>query len=169
MLYKPRKLVIAMLIHPRQLAVCVVLVALAGCGQAPLGHERYVPNAATARDAVDEALAAWKRGEPAGSIKRDSAAANIEVSDSRRKPGQKLVDYQILGEIAAEGPRSFAVKLFLENPRQERSVRYYVVGIDPLWVFNQRDYELIVHWEGCEEDEEDEEIAIPAQPVARSE
>ncbi len=158
-----------MLIPSRQFAACVVLVAVAGCGQAPSGHERYVPSASAARDAVDLTLAAWKRGEPAGAIRRDGAAAGIEVSDSRRKPGQKLVDYQILGEIAAEGPRSFAVKLFLENPRQERSVRYYVVGIDPLWVFNQRDYELIVHWEGCDEDGADDEADVPFQPVARSE
>jgi hypothetical protein len=148
-------------------AAVVALLAASGCGAGSSAYDRYVPSEPVARLALSEALEQWKRGEPPGRLQLESPLASVEVSDSRRRPGQKLIDYQILGEIAAEGPRSFSVKLHLDYPRQEKVVRYYVLGIDPLWVFNQKDYELIMHWEGCEEDEEESEN--PAnEPLARN-
>ena len=148
-------------------AAVVALLAASGCGAGSSGYDRYVPSEPAARLALSEALEQWKRGEPPGRLQLESPLVSVEVSDSRRRPGQQLIDYQILGEIAAEGPRSFSVKLFFEHPRQVKNLRYYVLGIDPLWVFNQRDYELIAHWEGCEEDQEESETSSN-DPLARN-
>jgi hypothetical protein len=90
-----------------------------------------------------------------GPLKIASSSISIQVSDSQRKAGRPLADYEIIGEIAGEGPRTFSVRLVLDQPRREQRVRYYLVGIDPLWVFQQRDYDAIVHWEACDEPAEE--------------
>jgi hypothetical protein len=64
-----------------------------------------------------------------------------------------LIDYEMLGEVSGEGPRTFVVRLKLDNPVAKREVRYYLVGIDPLWVFRQEDYDALVHWDVCAKDE----------------
>lgn len=144
--------------------MALALVVAAGCGPSASDYSRYVPSEAVAREALDVALAAWKRGEPMGPLKVASSSVSIQVSDSQRKSGRRLADYEILGEIAGEGPRSFAVRLVLDQPRREQQVRYYLVGIDPLWVFQQRDYDGIVHWEACDEPA-DEPLAETAASV----
>ncbi|HEV3022649.1 MAG TPA: hypothetical protein VGX76_09275 [Pirellulales bacterium] len=126
---------------------CLVAACAAGCGTSQAGSERYVPSEPTARRALDAALTAWKAGEPAGPIRLADPPLNLEVDDANRRPNQRLVDFEILGEVAAEGPRSFAVRLLLDSPREELQVRYYLVGIDPLWVMRQEDYDLVVHWD----------------------
>ena len=39
------------------------------------------------------------------------------------------------------------MKLKLSNPTAEKRERYVIVGIDPLWIFRQEDYDLLLHWE----------------------
>jgi hypothetical protein len=41
----------------------------------------------------------------------------------------------------------FTVKLTLEDPATELKARYVVVGIDPVWVFRQEDYDMLSHWD----------------------
>jgi hypothetical protein len=108
-----------------------------------------VPDAAKAQEALDQVLAAWKNGEAAGPLQSNSPPITIQVADSTRRPGQRLVDYELLGEVSGEGPRTFVVRLKLENPAAVREVRYYLVGIDPLWVFRQADYDALTHWDVC--------------------
>jgi hypothetical protein len=128
----------------------MALPAIVGCSKtSSSGYERYVPTVAQAEEALDAVLSAWQRGEPAGPLRLNSAPVRIEVADSTRRPEQRLVDYELLGEVAGEGPRTFAVRLKLDNPSREREVRYYLVGIDPLWVFRQEDYEALIHWDVC--------------------
>jgi hypothetical protein len=135
-------------------ATAMIVIAIAGCGpRTP--YDRYVPSSSVAREALDEALSAWKKGDPVATLRLKSQDVAIEVSDSQRSAGRRLDDYEIQGEVAAEGPRSFAVRLVLEEPKQEQLVRYYLVGIDPLWVFQQRDYDLIAHWEACDDESAD--------------
>ena len=134
-------------------ALASAFITLAGCSQRTSDYSRYVPSEAVAREALDAALAAWKRGDPVGPLKIASAPVSIQVSDSQRSAGNQLADYEIVGEIAGEGPRSFSVRLVLDQPRREQRVRYYLVGIDPLWVFQQRDYDGIVHWEACDDEQ----------------
>jgi hypothetical protein len=155
----------------REFAIELVLAALllpglAGCGQSSSGYERYVPDSARAQEALDQALAAWKNGEAAGPLRLKSAPIAIQVADSTRRPDQRLVDYELLGEVSGEGPRTFVVRLKLDNPIVESEVRYYLVGIDPLWVFRQEDYDAVVHWDACAADES-EDAARPHVHPAR--
>jgi hypothetical protein len=115
-----------------------------GCGSR-VGNDRYIPPVEAAERAVRAALDNWKQGHPAGPIAGTSPAIN--VVDAHRVAGQKLEHYTIVGEVTGDGPRCFAVKLKLSNPAADETTRYVVVGIDPLWVFHQTDYDMLAHWE----------------------
>ena len=65
----------------------------------------------------------------------------------RRKPGQRLDQFKILGETPGQSGRTIAVKLELANPTENVKTEYIVVGIDPLWVFRREDFEMFIHWE----------------------
>lgn len=150
-------------------AKILLLVALSiavGCGRSN-GFERYVPAAELAADALEQVLAAWQSGDAAGPLASRSAPITIQVADTTRQPGQRLVDYEVLGEISGEGPRTFMVRLKLENPNLEEKAVYYLVGIDPLWVFRQEDYDAVVHWEACARPDEQAGAAIPSPPPGK--
>ena len=115
------------------------------CGCGPRGSERYCPPPAAAREALEAALGAWQEGRAPGLL--DAHTPPIMVVDSERRPGQRLDRYEVLGEVPGDGPRCFAVRLLLDNPRREQKARFVVVGISPLWVFRQEDYEMMAHWE----------------------
>ncbi len=56
--------------------------------------------------------------------------------------GQKLASYEIVREVPAEetGPRKIVVKLtYISGASAEAT--YFVVGIDPIQVFRDKDYE----------------------------
>ena len=90
-------------------------------------------------------LDAWKAGEPPGAL--PGSRPVIHITDGGRKAGQVLESYRILGETRGSAGRTFAVILKLDNPAEEIRARYIVVGIDPLWVFRQEDYDLLMHWD----------------------
>jgi hypothetical protein len=115
-----------------------------GCQGRPEGFEKYVPTSESARAAIAAMLDAWRCGQPV-----DDAVGTrpvINVVDKHRRIGQTLKAYEILGEVSTDNARGFAVRLTLENPDESQLVRFLVVGIDPLLVFRQEDYELIAHW-----------------------
>jgi hypothetical protein len=117
----------------------VTALTSAGCD----GHDntgKYTPSTDVARQSLEAALDAWKRGEPAGPIQGTSMA--IEVADSKRQPGQTLASYEIVGEVSDDSPRRFTVRLKLENPAQEPETQYVVVGRDPIGIFGEADYAL---------------------------
>lgn len=114
----------------------------AGCGKQ--GFDRYVPSTETAREALTAALEAWKDGQAPGVI--DTLSTPVQVVDDQRRSGQQLRQYEILGAVPGEGPRCFVVRLQLDQPLEERKVRFLVTGLDPLWVFRQEDYEMLLHW-----------------------
>jgi hypothetical protein len=118
---------------------------MAGClGQPGAGgNERYVPSEETARYAVEAALSAWKEGRPPGPVAEGPPA--VYLIDSHRRPGQTLADYEILGPTPGEGPVLLAVRLTLANPAAEERARFVVFGIDPLWVYRQEDFEMMIH------------------------
>jgi hypothetical protein len=143
------------------LGLVVLAVCCAGCGKnRDLG--RYVPEEARARQALEAALTAWQQGEPPGRVK--SAPWPIEVVDSHRRPGQRLQRFEILGEVPGNARRCFAVKLALEKPREEKQVRFVVVGLEPLWVFRHEDYEMMAHWEHPMDEEGTARTAQPPKP-----
>jgi hypothetical protein len=116
-------------------------VALSGCSSE--GVAKYTPTEDRARGALTATLDAWQTSKPEVAL----AETKINVSDTHRRAGQQLKTYEILGELPADNGRRFQVKLQLDNPAAEEKVQYLVVGIDPIWVFRQEDYDLIAHWD----------------------
>lgn len=105
----------------------------------------YIPAPDVAEQALKSAMEAWKDGEPVGVI--PGTQPPVHLVDSHRKPGQVLIRYEILGSVPGNAPRCFAVKAYLTNPEKEERLRYIVLGIDPLWIWRQEDYDLMCHWE----------------------
>jgi hypothetical protein len=71
----------------------------------------------------------------------------VHVTDSTRVKQRPLLAWEILGRVPGNAPGCYAVRLQLDQPREERRERYVVIGIDPLWVFRHEDYDLLMHWE----------------------
>jgi hypothetical protein len=107
---------------------------------------RFVPPTTAAETALRHALSAWKAGKPAGPVP-DVGPPAVQVVDAGRKPGQVLADFRILGETQGPTGRTFVVQLNLKHPDLEERARYIVIGVDPLWVFRQEDYDLLAHWD----------------------
>jgi hypothetical protein len=112
-------------------------------------YEDYLPPPEQARSAVEAALSSWKSGHKPGRI--ETGTRPVQAVDSRWSAGRKLQDFRVLGEVQGDGPRCFAAQLTLGGG-QPRTVRYYVIGLDPVWVFWQEDYEMVTHW-GCPKEE----------------
>ena len=113
------------------------LLLLAGCTKSG-GEERYIPTEASARQALESALSRWRDGQ-AKPEKFTQGKVAVEVLDQIWLSGQKLVSFEILSEESpAGGPRVFSVKL--KTARGEQTVKYYVVGIDPLWIYSEVEY-----------------------------
>ena len=121
----------------------LALILVSACGCSGKSYQKYIPAAKTAQQALEEVLAAWKDGQAMGRI--ESFSPPIQVLDSRWLKGRRLQDYEILGEVHEDGPRCFTTRLILDHPREEQKVRYYVFGIEPLWVCRQEDYDMINH------------------------
>lgn len=130
--------------------ILAAVLSIAGCASKP---PDYTPSVDSAEGAVRRGLEAWKKGLPAGELAGTPA---VFVTDVGRRPHQKLDDFQILGEVRGSTGRTIAVTLTLSNPKEVQKARYLVVGIDPLWVWRQEDYELLMHWDH----------RMPAQPPA---
>ncbi len=124
-------------------AVAILTLSLAGCGGG--GNERFFPSEPAARDALRLVLEQWQRSEVPAGIPTDTV--RIEPVDSQRKSGQRVVHFEILGEVSGGGPKVFVVQLGLEQPRETQTVRFVVLGQDPLWVIREEDYEMISHWD----------------------
>jgi hypothetical protein len=123
-----------------------VLLAVGFCGcRSSNDPARYTPQPAVGERALRAALTAWQRGESTPLVLED--ATKVEVSDAYRRPGQMLKDFKILGQVAGNGGRWFEVQLQFDGPPQVEQVRYVVIGINPLWVFQQADYEMLAHWD----------------------
>ncbi len=128
-------------------AKCIVVTTFAslwlcGCGRK---NEDFIPTQEVAEAALEQVLDSWKAGKPAGEVAGTKPV--IFATDTSRKPEQTLLAYRILGETPGTAGRMYAVVLDLDNPVEQIKTQYIVVGIDPLWVFRQEDYELLMHWD----------------------
>jgi hypothetical protein len=129
------------------LTLALFVASMAGCSGK--SYDRYIPATTAARQALETGLNAWRDGQRPGMLENE--IASVDFVDSRWLDGRVLRDYEIIGDIPGEGPRCFAVKLHLASPTEEQKVRYYVFGVDPLWVFRQEDYDMMNHWECMDE------------------
>jgi hypothetical protein len=119
--------------------MCAIALLL-GCSRQGRRTEDFTPPADKARQALESALDHWKSGNPPGAVPATSPA--VEVVDSKWKAGQKLKSYEIVGEEPGREPRFFKVRLTpAQGPPQD--VRYAVVGINPLWVYLEEDYQKL--------------------------
>jgi hypothetical protein len=117
---------------------------LIGCG---CNEERkFVPSEETAEGTLQTALLAWKNGKsPPAQVQASSPA--VQLVDTHYQPGQKLVAFTVLGPTTGDAERCYAVRLTMDNPREEIRVRFVVLGLDPLWVMRYEDFERVAHWE----------------------
>ena len=119
------------------LAAALALALTPGCGSST---KAYIPNAATAREDLDTALAAWqKRGKPADLMKSEHP---IYFIDSQWEAGQALESYQILEEnpTQSETEKRYGVVLKMKKPPAEKRIEYIAVGRSPMWIFRDEDY-----------------------------
>jgi hypothetical protein len=115
-----------------------------GCSKTGKRVEDFTPPADNARQALEAALNHWKAGGTPGSI--PGTTPQVEVVDAKWKAAPKqLREFEIGGEESrgdASAPRYFKVKLTMASgPPQD--VRYVVVGIDPLWVYREQDFDAL--------------------------
>ena len=119
-------------------AACLLFLACLSVGCSGLPEKKYVPNANTAREALDASLSHWKSGAKHGRV--DSQKIPVDVFDARWQSGKKLESYEILDEEASDGPKIFVVKMKTSEDKEEKELKYYVVGKNPLLVFREQDY-----------------------------
>jgi hypothetical protein len=105
-------------------------------------------------------MSTWKAGHPTGII--EPTSPRVQVVDTHRNPGQALLDYEILSDSADPRFRTFNLRLTLSDSEERPVVRFLVVGIDPILVFRQEDYELLMHWEHRMEPEPEKATTPPA-------
>jgi hypothetical protein len=100
--------------------------------------DSYKPSKESARQAIETALSTWKAGTKHGSI--TDVKPNLDVFDARWHAGAKLESFEIIEEIPGKQQPHFKVKLKLAG-KPEELTEYLVVGIDPLLIFRQADYD----------------------------
>jgi hypothetical protein len=124
--------------------VALAAAFLGGCGGPRRDRERYIPSEDAGTRALATALAAWRDGKSPGLMQETGPA--IHLADSQHRPGQKLIDFTILGPTTGDADRCYAVRLTFDGPRDEVRTRFVVFGWDPLWVMRYEDYEMLMHW-----------------------
>ena len=132
----------------RRLSVLPLLaggfVLLLGCSKRGQSVGDFTPSTDSARKALETALNHWKDGNPPGSFQ--DGTPKIEAVDSKWKAAPKqLKGFEIIGEDSRgddAAPRYFKVRLTLTSGVPQE-VRYVVMGIDPLWVYREQDYDDI--------------------------
>jgi hypothetical protein len=140
----------------------VLALGMNGCSKLP-DRPPIVPDSAQGRRAIAAAMASWKAGHPAGGV--EPTSPRVQVGDTHRKPGQRLEGYEILGESADSSARTFTIRLALVEPEERPIVRFLVVGIDPILVFREEDYEMLIHWEHRMDSEPSDVGTRPVTPA----
>ncbi len=147
----------------RPLCWLAIAWVAAGCQPAPSGPaELEAPGLEPARAVLIASLDAWKAGRRTSGVVTGSNPA-VGVVDAARAD-RPLLEYEVVGPLmVADKSRPFAVRLVLDEPREEVSTRYLVIGRDPLWVYRQDDFERMLHWEHKMDPEA--AAAPPGQPA----
>jgi hypothetical protein len=133
--------------RPAALAFWAALAAsTAGCAaRNDPATPRFLPGWGDARQALVSALTAWR--DAPSPLPASFNTPSVQFVDTRRRPDQRLIAFQVLGQSAVENARQFMVRLNLEGEESPQLVKYNIVGRDPVWVFRLESYEMISHWE----------------------
>jgi hypothetical protein len=129
----------------RSLPAATVLLIAAGCADRT-DQSRYYPPEDKARSALEAGLNAWQQGLLTNEVPGTKGPAVMWI-DNQRPRGQRLNAFEVLGLAPGDGPRIFTVRLVVDNPAAEVKIRFVVVGLDPIWVFRQEDYDMMIHWD----------------------
>ena len=127
--------------HRLALVAALPLVSLlTGCGAS---HARFKPTSGEARASLEAALTAWRDGKPYGSVE---ATPPVQIGDSAWQAGQQVESFEI-GEEQDDGDgiKQFVVAIKMKKPPGDQSVRYYVHGRDPVWVYREEDYKRMLN------------------------
>ena len=123
---------------PSQSKVALLLVAIAVSGCSSDRTDDYIPDSTDARTALEIALNAWQSGAPYEPI--TSSSPTLNVFDARWQAGQKLERFEILEELPEKERPEFKVKMQLAG-KPEETLTYIIIGIDPLQIFRDADYQ----------------------------
>jgi hypothetical protein len=117
----------------------LLVLSVAGCGDS---SGRYTPAEGAAREALDAALTAWKNGQHKPGAIPDSKPA-VQVVDGHWQAGERLQAFEVVSEEPSTGGgRLFVVNLTMQAPAESKTVRYQVVGVEPLWVMREDDFKV---------------------------
>jgi hypothetical protein len=119
-----------------RVGLLLVAIVVCGCNSDPTAE--YIPKSDAARTALETALNDWKSGAPHGPITSSKPALN--VFDARWQAGERLEKFEILEELPGKDRPEFKVRLQLAK-KPEETLTYIIVGIDPLLIYRDADYE----------------------------
>ena len=122
----------------------VTAAMLSASGRLRLDRPRpYTPTSDEARGSLETALTAWRDGKPCGPIEASLADPGCRLGLAS---GQQIESFEIGDEKDdGDGTKQFAVKLKMKKPARRRTVRYFVHGRDPVWVYREEDYKRMIN------------------------
>jgi hypothetical protein len=121
------------------MAASLLVSPLTGCGAS---SARFKPTSDEARSSLEAALTAWRDGKPYGSV---VATPPIQVGDSAWQAGDQVESFEIGEELDDDGTKQFVVAFKMKKPPGDQSVRYYVHGRDPVWIYREEDYKRMLN------------------------
>jgi hypothetical protein len=122
------------------MAASLLVSLLTGCGAS---SARFKPTSDEARSSLETALTAWRDGKPYGSV---VATPPIQVGDSAWQAGDQVESFEIGEELDdGDGTKQFVVAIKMKKPPGNQSVRYYVHGRDPVWIYREEDYKRMLN------------------------
>ena len=98
-----------------------------------------MPSEQVARTALEAALTTWRDGGKPGVL--PGTEPPVEVHDTPWASGENLASFEILREEPGTVDKRFAVRLSLAKPDRVLEVQYHVLGVGPVMVFRDEDYE----------------------------
>ena len=113
----------------------LILSTAGGCSNGTAA----VPSGEVARKALEAALDSSREGGKPGEL--PGTEPRVEIHDTPWASGQHLASYEILGEESGKVEKRFAVRLSLAKPDRVEEVRYHVLGVGPVMIFRDQDYE----------------------------
>lgn len=122
---------------------CTALVLLGGggCGSGSAA----LPSDDVARTALESALKVWQGGGKPGRLA--GTEPPVQVLDTPWAQGAKLESFEILQAESSGAEKRFAVRLALAKPAGVQEVQYYVLGLSPVMVFRDEDYNRNINME----------------------
>jgi hypothetical protein len=117
----------------------IATLLVCGCGKS---ESDYKPSPTAARDALIAGLTAWQEGKAAGDLASAQGPPVIHFADFQWTAGKRLTSFRLLDEAPTlEGStQMFRIELELAGEKPQ-TAEYYVVGINPLWIMRDRDYQ----------------------------